>query len=804
MSLPGGYTKLTYIQSSGTQYINTGYNPNNTTRVVMDAQITSSIVSTSYPVYFGCNTDIYFRCMKGSSAITLNWEYGSTYSQGWDMSNNGFNKRRVIDANGKDCTVDGVTKSYSAQTFSLPIPLFLLAANVNSEVKYLTNARLYSCKIYDNGALVRDFIPCKNASSVVGLWDDVNGKFYANAGSGTFAAGPATECVELEYIESTGTQSINTGLLPTNTLKTVVQITPNSSAISEHAIFGASWSISGYFLCFYQSNIRWHSKGDDVDVSNFNVNSINTIEASPTQVVVNGTSYPATGTGTDESYNILLFATANQLGRNGVFKLHACQMYDNGLLVRDFVPARNIEGQIGLYDKVYDAFYTNEGTGVFTAGPEVDSKEYVKLEYIESSGTQYVDTGFKPNQNTGVLIDVDFLAQSSYPTALLGGRNADSSRTGSFSMWLITATQFQTDFGSEAIKADIVPAGRFLIFKNKAVTTINDQQFTNTATTFQTEYSLGLFTQIDPGGPDNRFTACKLYSCQIYDNGVLIRDYIPMCHSSGVVGLWDAVNEHFYSSGSATNFIAGPEASVVPKAPANFNVVSAVETEITLSWDESEKAVGYRLYRNNAILADTNEREFAVSVDPFISTDFSVSAYNENGESGKAFTSYFCAPNNPLYYLVTDREQADVTRVKELAEKIRTQKATQEDINEWNSRSLKGSYNATDLNRVGYAMQFIANEFQRFGYNVSVSPKLDWSENEVPRPSDIALYLFDLSVLRAALNVMAKTPGVPLDAEKFTYTEANNIEKILEDINFLLNSSAQAWYYSEDVFSGEV
>ena len=614
MSLPGGYTKLTYIQSSGTQYINTGYNPNGNTRVVMDAQMTSDGTSGN-PAYFGCNTDVYFRCMKGSSAIVLNWEYGGTYSNGWDMANGGFAKRRVIDANGKDCTIDGVTKSYSAQTFSFSISLFLLAANVSGTAKYFSNTKLYSCKIYDNGALVRDFIPCKNASSVVGLWDDVNGKFYANAGSGTFAAGPATEYVELEYIESTGTQSINTGLLPTNTLKTVVQITPNSSELSEHAIFGASWSISGYFLCFYQSNIRWHSKGDDVDVSNFNVNSINTIEASPTQVVVNGTSYPATGTGTDESYNIFLFATANQLGRNGVFKLHACQMYDNGLLVRDFVPARNIEGLIGLYDKVYDAFYANEGTGVFTAGPE---------------------------------------------------------------------------------------------------------------------------------------------------------------------------------------------ASVVPKAPANFNVVSAFETEITLSWDESEKAVGYRLYRNNTILADTNEREFAVSVDPFISTDFSVSAYNENGEGGKAFTSYFCAPKNPLDYLVTDRTQADVTRVKELAEKIRTQKATQEDVNEWNSRSLKGSYNATDLNRVGYAMQFIANEFQRFGYNVSVSPKLDWSENDAPRPSDIALYLFDLSVLRAALNVMAKTPGVPLDAEKFTYTEANNIEKILEDSNFLLNSSAQAWYYSEDVFSGEV
>lgn len=54
--------------------------------------------------------------------------------------------------------------------------------------------RLYSCKIwktiaYEGTPLVRDFIPCKNASGDVGLWDDVNSVFYGNAGTGTFIAG---------------------------------------------------------------------------------------------------------------------------------------------------------------------------------------------------------------------------------------------------------------------------------------------------------------------------------------------------------------------------------------------------------------------------------------------------------------------------------------------------------------------------------------------------------------------------------------------------------------------------------------
>ena len=56
----------------------------------------------------------------------------------------------------------------------------------------MTNIRLYSCKIYDNGTLVRDFIPAKKISdNKCGLWDKVTNAFYPNSGTGTFKAGPA-------------------------------------------------------------------------------------------------------------------------------------------------------------------------------------------------------------------------------------------------------------------------------------------------------------------------------------------------------------------------------------------------------------------------------------------------------------------------------------------------------------------------------------------------------------------------------------------------------------------------------------
>lgn len=58
--------------------------------------------------------------------------------------------------------------------------------------KYYLKSILYSCKIYDNGTLIRDFIPVKRISdSKCGLWDKVTKVFYPNSGTGTFTGGSA-------------------------------------------------------------------------------------------------------------------------------------------------------------------------------------------------------------------------------------------------------------------------------------------------------------------------------------------------------------------------------------------------------------------------------------------------------------------------------------------------------------------------------------------------------------------------------------------------------------------------------------
>lgn len=145
-----------------------------------------------------------------------------------------------------------------------------------------------------------------------------------------------------------------------------------------------------------------------------------------------------------------------------------------------------------------------------------------------------------------------------------------------------------------------------------------------------------------------------------------------------------------------------------------------------------------------------------------------------------------------LYYglhLVTDRTQADVTAGNE-----------------------KGIYQASDLNRAGAAMNYVAERLVEFGYNPSISPKTDWEDTEWVDQSQGDHYLADLAELRKQIAMFYTTPEVPprLTAtgpntkDGLNYERANDIEKILEDIDRLLTLILQNLLYSGEIFSGEV
>lgn len=217
-----------------------------------------------------------------------------------------------------------------------------------------------------------------------------------------------------------------------------------------------------------------------------------------------------------------------------------------------------------LYDVLLGYGYTatitprnpdRQGGGILPDG-------YTQLEYIQSSGTQYIDTIFKPNQNSRVVFTFDPITTKE--EWYFGTRTSTGSNDRFSCLLAGDSDSIRTDFAGMNLTTHVVPSGKTTIDKNKNVTNISGQSFTNTMANFSAPYNLFLFAG-NTGGTANGQSSIRLYSCKIYDDGVLIRDFYPCKNPAGTVGLYDIVSNVFYDNAGTGTFAAGPE--IVPDEP---------------------------------------------------------------------------------------------------------------------------------------------------------------------------------------------------------------------------------------------
>jgi hypothetical protein len=113
-------------------------------------------------------------------------------------------------------------------------------------------------------------------------------------------------------------------------------------------------------------------------------------------------------------------------------------------------------------------------------------------------------------------------------------------------------------------------------------------------------------------------------------------------------------------------------------------------------------------------------------------------------------------------------------------------------------------YNTTDLNRVGAAVEYVAGRFQALGYDCPVRVKKDWSESDTPTASQMETYRQNIATLRRQIAVMQSTPETPETMRFLDYIKANHIEQILRDLDRLIINMQKSWYFSGELYAGEV
>ena len=149
--------------------------------------------------------------------------------------------------------------------------------------------------------------------------------------------------------------------------------------------------------------------------------------------------------------------------------------------------------------------------------------------------------------------------------------------------------------------------------------------------------------------------------------------------------------------------------------------------------------------------------------------------------------------------LIYDRTASNVSTLKKLS-KIRYQDMTDQQKQEWTD-NLKGCYLYTDLNRVEEAVAHIAEKLAFHGFNISLQPTKTWTVDDIPTNSDMVRYISNIQTIRVVNIFPNSTPQAPTST-KIGWQEANNIEKILYDVDTILENIKQAYRYSGEIISG--
>lgn len=196
---------------------------------------------------------------------------------------------------------------------------------------------------------------------------------------------------------------------------------------------------------------------------------------------------------------------------------------------------------------------------------------YIPIEYLESTGTQWIDTGYVPNTNTKVSIKLQFttLPSDDIFQALLGARNKN--RSYSFSIFIaapcapvVDKNHIRFDLGHDGSNTcasydNLTHIGdAFNLTKNGAENYINGKQFeSNVSANFSAPFNAYLFALNEADNPIYPSTV-RIYSTQIWDNNILIRDFIPVLDKNGTPCLYDKVEGKLYYNAGTGDFIAGP------------------------------------------------------------------------------------------------------------------------------------------------------------------------------------------------------------------------------------------------------
>lgn len=181
--LPEGYTKLNFIQCRGSEYIDTGIKGKNgivvktkviPTAIGSDVCVIGSIFKNSVRYNVGISAagkwEMQYGTEYGASSVdaVANTEYELEIQ--W-VYNDGLLKINGTTAQMRTGTTEAASHN-----------MFLGARSNGGTADRKAYLKIKSTQIYDNGTIVKNFVPCINPSNDIGMYEKVSGTFTGGVG----------------------------------------------------------------------------------------------------------------------------------------------------------------------------------------------------------------------------------------------------------------------------------------------------------------------------------------------------------------------------------------------------------------------------------------------------------------------------------------------------------------------------------------------------------------------------------------------------------------------------------------------
>ena len=613
-----------YVESTGVNFIDTEIEARSGTEAEIEVATLHKRTFrkgllgaiTSGNVYFDLfhSYEASMACSYGTRLTT-----GGSYSNGekyYFRSSLAAGAQTLVKANyDVEPTTNTVYEGTNETSIDTGLSLYLFGRNSNGNIADGGIYRLYGLKIKQDNVLVRDFKPClKNGEFA--LYDDVSKRiFHAKRG---LLNGPvqtkavkAKNIIFVDYIESDGTQTLDTGVRArygtrakgdfawasalrtrTNEENTYLEAPIYRNGRCYLGADDPTYWPNFFFMMYAENQKIWGGYGNGLGDSSVTygastsvsmtsagtkysfdasfMDGAQTVELNGTQIwsLSNSAEY-------DTGRNLHVFSSGSRY--RSAARCYGLEIWQDGEKVRDFKPCI-YEGKAMLYDTVTASVFrpspdipASKTDGVILTGLE---KPAYYVDYVESDGTIFVDTGVKGKSGTSA--DIKMMFKESADKGFLDSRKGDSRfyliHNGSNNNVFYIGYGKAQSFSPCAINTDYTVQSELSVGRQEVTvdgvskwTTGQTTTYINPSDNINTGYNLYLFAMNQDGSPTYAGKA-RLYYLKLYQgdsdgsNMRLVRNFKPVKLANGLVVLWDFVEKKPYlpqlvsSPGSTTLF----------------------------------------------------------------------------------------------------------------------------------------------------------------------------------------------------------------------------------------------------------